>query len=69
MLARAPETRVLALTPDPPPHADVARAGAVGFIDINAEPAEFAAAIDTVASGDYWMPPDVTRAVLAVPAV
>jgi CheY-like chemotaxis protein len=68
VLTRAPDTRVLALTPDPPPHADVARAaraGAVGFIDINAEPAEFAAAIDTVASGDYWMPPDVTRAVLA----
>jgi DNA-binding NarL/FixJ family response regulator len=68
LLARAPDARVLALTPDPPPHADVARAaraGAIGFIDVNAEPAEFAEAIRTVAGGDHWMPSDVTRAVLA----
>jgi CheY-like chemotaxis protein len=68
LLVRAPDTRVLALTPDPPPHADVARAaraGAIGFIDVNAEPAEFAEAIRTVAGGDHWMPSDVTRAVLA----
>ena len=47
--AHAPAARVLALTPDPPPHADVARAaraGAVGFIDVNAEPSEFADAKD-----------------------
>lgn len=66
--AHAPAARVLALTPDPPPHADVARAaraGAVGFIDVNAEPSEFAAAVRTVAGGGSWMPAEVTRAVLA----
>jgi DNA-binding NarL/FixJ family response regulator len=67
VLERAPTARVLALTPDPPPHADVARAvraGAIGFIDVNAGPAEFTEAIGAVAAGDHWMPPEFTRAVL-----
>ena len=45
ILARDENVRVVALTPNPPSLADVAlatRAGAVGFIDVNAEPDEAA---------------------------
>ncbi len=65
--ALAPDLRILALTPDPPPHDDVAkaiRAGASGFIDINAMPSEFAEAVRSVHAGEPWLPPDETRAIL-----
>ena len=65
-LLYGPDLHVLALVPDPPPHEQVAlatRAGASGFIDINSEPAEFAAAILTVHQGDAWYPPAQTEAV------
>jgi DNA-binding NarL/FixJ family response regulator len=66
--AIAPEARVLALTPDPPPHEDVAkasRAGAYGFIDIGAGVDEFAEAIRSVHAGVPWLPTDDTLAVLS----
>lgn len=71
VLARAPGTGVLALTPDPPPHDHVAlatRAGASGFIGVNAEPAEFAAAIEAASEGRDWLPAAETRQVLSAVA-
>ncbi len=59
--------KCLALTPDPPPHADVARAieaGASGFVDVDAHPDEFASAIRSVRDGGLWLPADQTEAVL-----
>lgn len=59
VLALAPNAKVLALTPDPAPYADVARsvrAGAAGFIDINAEPESFLDAVETVHRGEVWYP-------------
>ncbi|MGI9623930.1 MAG: hypothetical protein ACR2PK_13930 [Acidimicrobiales bacterium] len=66
--ARHPEIVVLALTPDPPPHGDVARSmqgGAIGFVDVAAEPAEFAEAIRCAARGEDYLPAETTRQVLA----
>jgi DNA-binding NarL/FixJ family response regulator len=57
--ADAPDARVLALTPSPPPHTDVAlavRSGAVGIVDVDAEPSEFASAVRAVHRGDAWLP-------------
>lgn len=59
--------KLLALTPDPPPHADVAlaiEAGASGFVDVDAHPDEFASAIRSVRDGGRWLPADQTEAVL-----
>ena len=66
-LLHAPGLRVLALTPDPPPHDDVAlamRAGAVGFVDIDSRPADLTAAIQAAHNGDVWLPEDETRRLL-----
>lgn len=66
-LLHAPDMRVLALTPDPAPHDDVAlamRAGAAGYIDVDAEPSEFVAAIEAVHGGQVWLPGEETRALL-----
>ena len=63
----APDLGVLAVTPTPVPHSDVAlatRAGADGFVDIDAEPETFVAAIDAVRTGGTWFPSHETRAVL-----
>lgn len=62
---------IVALTPDPPPHDHVAlaaRAGAAGFIDIDASDEEFAAALDSVASGESWYPAADVREILAAVA-
>lgn len=59
---------VLALTPDPPPHDHVAlaaRAGASGFVDVDAPAEEFSEALETVRRGDNWFPPDEIRSILA----
>lgn len=68
VLAVAPDAAVLALTPDPPEHDEVARAvraGAVGFIDVDAQEREFAEAIATVGAGGTWFPPEELRPVLS----
>jgi hypothetical protein len=57
--AEAPDAHVLALTPSPPPHTDVAlavRSGAMGIVDVDAEPSEFASAVRAVHRGDAWLP-------------
>jgi hypothetical protein len=67
ILARDDDVRVVALTPDPPALDDIAlgtRAGAAGFIDVNTEPEEAAAAIRKVAAGGTWLPQEVARAAL-----
>lgn len=59
---------VLALTPDPPPHDHVAlaaRAGASGFVDVDAPADEFSDALATVQRGDSWFPPNEVRTILA----
>lgn len=71
VLEHAPGVKVLALTPDPPPHGDVARAaraGASGFIEVGAEPSDFAAALDAVERGGTWFPEEEVLQVLAAVA-
>lgn len=63
----SPDIGVLAVTPTPVPHTDVAlatRAGADGFVDLDAEPDTFVAAIDAVRTGGSWFPSRETRQVL-----
>ena len=63
-----PQIRVVALTPDPPPHHHVAlaaRAGAGGFVDVADSDEEFAAAFASVLRGEDWYPADEVRKVLA----
>ncbi|MGI9643011.1 MAG: hypothetical protein ACR2N9_09530 [Acidimicrobiia bacterium] len=67
MVSSVPTARVLALTPSPPPYADVARAigaGASGYIDTDAEPEEFAEAVRALHAGRSWLPEDTTQTVL-----
>jgi len=69
--ALAAGARVVALTPDPSPPDDVARAtraGAAGFLDVDAEPDEFAAALHAVANGGTWFPDEEVRGVLCAVA-
>ncbi len=64
----APEAQILALTTDPPAHDDVVRAiraGARGFIDTGAEPAEFVEALRAVHTDKHWLPPAETRTILS----
>ena len=66
-IAELPELRVLALTSSPPRHDDVARAigaGAVGFVDVDAESTEFTAAVRAIYAGETWLPGPATRTVL-----
>ena len=68
ILARDEDLRVVALTPDPPSLEDVAlatRAGAVGFIDVDAEPDEVAEALREIADGGTWLPEALARTALA----
>ena len=68
VIALATGAGVVALTPDPPPPdhvARAARAGAAGFVDVDAEPDEFAAALTAVAKGDTWFPDEEVRGVLS----
>jgi DNA-binding NarL/FixJ family response regulator len=67
----APDAQILALTTDPPAYDDVVRAmraGASGFIDTGAEPAEFAEALRTVLTEKQWLPPAETRTILSAGA-
>ncbi|MGI9611327.1 MAG: hypothetical protein ACR2QO_00340 [Acidimicrobiales bacterium] len=66
-IARLPELRVLALTTAPPRHDDVTRAigaGAVGFVDVDAEAADYSDAVRAVHAGDVWLPDVATTMVL-----
>jgi DNA-binding NarL/FixJ family response regulator len=66
-MAELPELRVLALTTAPPGHDEVARAiaaGAVGFVDVDAEPEEFTNAVQAVHAGQIWLPGPATATVL-----
>jgi DNA-binding NarL/FixJ family response regulator len=66
-IAELPELRVLALTTAPPRHDEVARAieaGAVGFVDVDAEPDEFANAVRALHAGQTWLPGPATVTVL-----
>lgn len=67
-IAVAGELAVLALTPSPPPYGDVARAaraGASGFIDVDADADEFGAALVTLRNGGAWFPAEDVRPILA----
>ncbi len=67
VLALAPETKVLALTSEPPPHDDVAlatRAGAVGFVSVDARPTEVQDAVAAVMDGGTWFPGEEVRGIL-----
>lgn len=71
VIALASGAGVLALAPDPPPPdhvARAARAGAAGFVDVDAEPGEFAAALNSVARGGTWFPEEAVRGVLSAVA-
>ena len=71
VIALATGAGVVALTPDPPPPdhvARAARAGAAGFVDVDAEPDEFTAALIAVAKGDTWFPDEEVRGVLSAVA-
>jgi len=68
VIALSPGAGVVALTPDPPPPDHVARAvraGAAGFVDVDAEPDEFTAALTAVAKGGTWFPDEEVRSVLS----
>jgi len=67
----SPTTGVLALTPEPPAHAQVAlatRAGADGFVDSEAGDETFIAAVDALLEGGTWFPPEATRSVISASA-
>jgi hypothetical protein len=66
-LAQGPNIKVIALTPDPAPHEDVAfaiRAGASGIVDVDTDPVGFAAAVRATHRGEIWLPPAEVRDVL-----
>jgi DNA-binding NarL/FixJ family response regulator len=67
----SPTIGVLALTPEPPAHAQVAlatRAGADGFIGSDAGAETFIAAVDALLEGGTWFPPEATRRVISASA-
>jgi DNA-binding NarL/FixJ family response regulator len=62
-----PQVRILALTPDDPPHDRImlaAEAGALGFICRHAPSSEYTAAIAQVHRGEPWLPLQQTYEVL-----
>lgn len=62
-----PQVRILAVTPDDPPHDRImlaAEAGALGFISRHAPSSEYAAAIEQVHHGEPWLPLHQTYEVL-----
>jgi CheY-like chemotaxis protein len=62
-----PQVRILAMTPDDPPHDRImlaAEAGALGFISRHAPASEYTAAFEQVYRGDPWLPPHDTYDVL-----
>lgn len=66
--SNSPQIPVLALTPAPPPHdqvAHAARAGAGGFVGVGSSPEELVAALTAVERGDSWYPAVPVRTILA----
>ena len=62
-----PQVRILAVTPDDPPHDRImlaAEAGALGFISRHASSSEYTAAIEQVHQGKPWLPLEQTYEVL-----
>jgi DNA-binding NarL/FixJ family response regulator len=62
-----PQVRILAVTPDDPPHDRImlaAEAGALGFIPRHASSSEYTAAIEQVHQGKPWLPLEQTYEVL-----
>ena len=62
-----PQVRILALTPDDPPHDRImlaAEAGALGFISRYAPSSDCTAAIEQVHQGEPWLPLHQTYEVL-----
>ena len=62
-----PQVRILAVTPDDPPHDRImlaAEAGALGFVLRHASSSEYAAAIERVYQGKPWLPLEQTYEVL-----
>ena len=62
-----PQVRILAMTPDDPPHDRImlaAEAGALGFISRHAPSSEYTAAIERVHQGKPWLPLEQTYEVL-----
>lgn len=62
-----PQVRILAMTPDDPPHDRImlaAEAGALGFIPRQASSSEYTAAIERVHQGKPWLPLQQTYEVL-----
>ena len=71
VIALATGAGVVALTPDPPPPdhvARAARAGADGFVDVDAAADEFASALTAVANGGTWFPAEEVRGLLSAVA-
>lgn len=62
-----PRVCILAVAPDDSPHDRImlaAKAGALGFISRHAPFSDYAAAIEQVHRGEYWLPPQQTYQVL-----
>ena len=67
----SPETKVLAMVPGDPPHDRIllaVQAGALGYISQDAEPADFAMALEKVLVGQTYLPKDETYEVLQLAA-
>ena len=62
-----PQVRILALSPDDPPHDRImlaAEAGALGFVSRQTLASELSAAIHAVQQGQPWLPPQQTYEIL-----
>lgn len=62
-----PQVRILAVTPDDPPHDRIMLAlegGALGFVSRHAPSSDYQAGIEKVHQGELWLPPRQTYEVL-----
>ncbi len=66
ILARRPQTAIVVLTGSRLQHKilDAVRAGALGYLSKDARRGDFARAIRSVAAGEPWLPPELTRRLL-----
>ena len=67
VVSTQPQVRILAESPDDPPHDRImlaASAGALGFIQRHAPAADYGAAIERVHGGEPWLPRQPTYGVL-----
>lgn len=71
VIVHAPKVPVLALTTSPAPHDQVSlatRAGAAGYLETDADPAEILAAVESVQEGGTWFPSEDLRRILSAAA-